>query len=233
MYARSLAPAFVLLSFAAHAQQFTWDRPTLTGNDLNDVTFRPNSTVGYAVGGKGVILKTTSSGASWFPVTSGTTQRLNAIDCVSDTTCRVVGEGGTLRKTTDGGNTWVAEASGTTASLLDIEMLDADTGWIAGQGVVLKTIDAGGSWLPQTLSTSSWVYYAVFPISSSVVYVLSNATAGFGTPYPVFKTTNGGMGWTQQTVGSVALRGDFVDANNGIVVGFGAVRHTTNGGMTW
>ena len=63
-------------------------------------------------------IATTNGGTTWTAQTSGSTQELNAVDCVSTTQCWVVGAGGVILATTNGGTTaWTAQTSGTTQVL--------------------------------------------------------------------------------------------------------------------
>ena len=49
--------------------------------------------------------------------TSGTTNALRGISCLSSTTCWAVGDLGTIIATTNGGTTWPSQNSATTANL--------------------------------------------------------------------------------------------------------------------
>ena len=72
---------------------------------LKDVSFGQTSS-GYAVGDKGVILKTLSGGQNWFTQSSGTTQNLKSVHSTTYSTAWAVGENNTVLKTVDGGTTW-------------------------------------------------------------------------------------------------------------------------------
>jgi photosystem II stability/assembly factor-like uncharacterized protein len=54
--------------------------------------------VGFIVGDKGTLLRTTDGGAHWLAEESGTTENLNAIAPVNDTLVYVAGDAGTVLK---------------------------------------------------------------------------------------------------------------------------------------
>ena len=112
---------------------------------LVDVYF-PSSSVGWAVGTGGVILKyqytltPQTETETWTAQTSGTTENLAAVYFQDSSTGWAAGANGTLLKTTDAGATWTAIATGTTDDLYDIRAYDADNIWVVGSGsrVILK-----------------------------------------------------------------------------------------------
>src|SRR5215211_5668087 len=53
--------------------------------------------------------------ASWSTDSSGTSQNLWGVACVSSSFCKAVGDGGTIRSWT--GTSWTADSSGTTQTL--------------------------------------------------------------------------------------------------------------------
>ena len=69
---------------------------------LNDVTV-PTSNVAFACGDFGSFVKTIDSGTSWFPLPTGTTRKLNAIDFYNERYGFVVGDSGTILYTNNGG----------------------------------------------------------------------------------------------------------------------------------
>ena len=75
---------------------------------LNDVTV-PTSSIAFACGDFGSFVKTIDSGTSWFPLPTGTTRKLNAIDFYDERYGFVVGDSGTILFTSNGGVTSVGE----------------------------------------------------------------------------------------------------------------------------
>jgi photosystem II stability/assembly factor-like uncharacterized protein len=83
---------------------------------LKQITFI-NDTVGFIVGGNGIIMKTTNRGVTWNYKPSGTTQTLLSINFLDGNNAVATGTLGTLIRTTDGGETWTSLSSGTNLSL--------------------------------------------------------------------------------------------------------------------
>jgi photosystem II stability/assembly factor-like uncharacterized protein len=97
--------------------------------------------LGFAVGEKGMILRTTN-GTSW--------TRMTVPSAVVDTTFYgvdfsdtkngwVVGDGGTVLQTANGGTTWTLIDPGTNRNLYDVFFWEVDTGWVVGsQGTIRR-----------------------------------------------------------------------------------------------
>ena len=73
----------------------------------------PSSTVCYAAGVSGTIVKTADGGTTWTPQASGTTADFYAINCPDVAICYAVGPNGVIRTTTNNGSTWLPQTSGT------------------------------------------------------------------------------------------------------------------------
>ncbi len=99
----------------------TWSvcpRPTAYANlMLFGVWFVDNLT-GVAVGDNGAILRTTNGGRNWVRVSSGTANRLLAVQFAGDFGW-AVGEKGTILCSNNKGETWFAQTSGVTADSLN------------------------------------------------------------------------------------------------------------------
>ena len=245
-----------------------WDlQPSPTLAHLNDVTAsHGNINVAWACGAGGTILFTSNGGATWVPQESGTTHDLFGIAFheIGGGPVVAVGAGGTILRTTDQGVTWAPLASGTTETLRSV----SDFGMlIAGDhGTILKGNTLGTIWTPMTSGTTSDLFsvagsfstYAVGESGTILVYQLSvwsprnsGTTADlFGTPLfgnanylvgdggLVLHSSNGGITWSPQAVGTAAaLRDIQISTNNTTrlyaVGDSGVIVKTTNGGATW
>ena len=101
----------------------------------------------YAVGGGGMILRSTDSGENWTAIPSPVTTALHAIDASGQNNNFMVacGAGGRLIKSTDGGLTWNQQQSPTTADLRAIRALTNNIYFACGtDGIIIRTIDGGG-----------------------------------------------------------------------------------------
>ncbi len=206
-----------------------------TTKNLNSVYFT-DLNIGYVVGDSGIILKTSDGGNQWATIPSGTTNDLKSISFPSTTTGYAVGGNGTILKTFDGGATWAVQTSGTNAQLIFVHFPVQDTGYIAGWNCLLKTTNGGSSWIK---IDSVWYPESVFFIDANIGYTVGDDSwAGWGNI--VRKTVDGGINWTNQTVGFDLLTSlYFIDEMTGYAVGSviagagGSVHKTTDGGITW
>jgi photosystem II stability/assembly factor-like uncharacterized protein len=90
---------------------------------------------------------------------------------------------------------WSERTSGVTTQLTSISAVDANVAWVCGySGVVRRTVNSGTNWvsvtgspIPPTLNLHS-----IFAIDSNIALVAGSGTSSF-----LFRTTNGGVNWTQ------------------------------------
>ena len=142
-------PIFILFSNnSLNAQgKWEWSNPKTTANNLNSVKFI-NSTVGFAVGQLGTVLKTTDGGINWVILSSGTLRNLNSVCFINNNIGIAVGDSGTIIKTTNGGLNWTTQVSGTSVKLNTVCFVDSSLGYVGGNGcVILTTQNAGASWV--------------------------------------------------------------------------------------
>lgn len=103
--------------------------------------------IGFAVGEKGVLLKTANGGSTWTAVSLGTTANMYAVEFVDSKTGYVLGASSTAFKTKDGGSTWTKlTVSDESRNLWDVRFSTADpkVGVIAAHTcVVFRTSSAG------------------------------------------------------------------------------------------
>ena len=170
--------------------------------DLSFVSDR----VGYAVGGYGVVLKTSDSGGTWQLLgNTGTDRWLMAVHFVDEDHGWAVGEEGIVVATADGGCLWqrcvapTADAPfGLRATLRSVHFVNQCEGWVAGnRGTFLRTHDGGGTWQPVDLGLS---YPATDVMHFNVVRFLGEQTGVLaGEPGSVvFRTEDGGHRWHRE-----------------------------------
>ena len=200
-----------------------------TSEDLHD-TYFVNTSLGFAVGDNGVILKTTNGGTNWSSVSSSVTKNLNSIFFSSSLTGYIAGDDSTVLKTTDGGNNWTVKTSGTNAALLNsISFVDDNTGVAVGDnGLIIRTVDGGSNWsvIP---SPTVFILHAVQFTSATIGYVI-------GANGTVLKTTDAGQNWIPENPFTTkSLYGiNFLTDSVGYVTGTnGGVFKTIDGGATW
>jgi photosystem II stability/assembly factor-like uncharacterized protein len=200
---------------------------------------------GWAVGGKGALLKTDDGGRTWQTQRRPTDDSLRDVFFVDADTGWLVCERSIyllrtieeprsyLLRTTDGGATWTRvhiTADDTNTLLARIVFAGRMNGWAFGEEAALyATRDGGATWTRQRVPTRHLLLGGSFLDASRGWLVGANAT--------VLQTSDGGATWTG---GSLNLPGTrfnavaFVDARRGWIVGAGGiVLHTMDSGRTW
>jgi len=216
-----------------------------------------NSAEGWIVAGNGSLLHTTNSGSGWTVVKPSGTDTvsfntdnmgsLSPLCFVNPSTGWVMGTSGqyqnaagaVLFKTTNGGASWSKQSLVGWTLGFGVQFVDANNGWaevVNGNSTaftyaILRTTDGGNQWASVYTSNSALCYPRFVDASNGWAIIVSTGT------YSIVRTTDAGSTWNNQfsdnTPGSVR-RIQFIDANNGWVVGDSAkIFHTTNGGATW
>lgn len=168
-----------------------------------------------------------SPGSGWedqTPIPDG--EALFAVDAVNSDVAWVVGDGGTILKTSDGGESWEIQNSVEGQNLKEVCAVDSSVAWAVGNAgadaVVLNTDDGGATWVSHDVVTDLFrvvpggeyinnVYAdGVAALDADTAWVTVNYYASVPNPfYPPFyiqsvnassiwKTTDGGEGWTLQ-----------------------------------
>jgi photosystem II stability/assembly factor-like uncharacterized protein len=214
----------------------TWSSVT-TGVSDNLFSLSFSGATGLCGGSSQTILKSTNSGSSWSIIQNGFfgggfwgTHMMNA------TTGFVAGENSIfqpmLGKTTDGGTNWDFSPfylNSNEGKLFGVHFFDANNGITAaavweGSGAVSRTTDGGSSW---STSIFGQAFFGIDFPSSTVGYVV-------GMGGGIHKTTNGGLGWTNQTSGTNQTLNDvfFINEFTGFAAGDnGVILKTTDGGV--
>lgn len=171
---------------------------------LNDIDF-PTSSIGFAVGTNGRLLKSVNAGQTWSSLASGTTKELFAVHFMSASTGIVVGDG-LILKTTNGGNSWTTvNYPGVTFS--DIHFINANVGMVSGSGGLLKTTNGGDSWtqIPGSLGG------ALYLVNQDTIF-----TGGYG----IYESVNGGNYFLPQpSANGIVNELDFFNGTIGYAVG--------------
>ena len=212
----------------------TWTPLTSgTPQNLYSIVFTDVST-GYCVGDLGVALKTIDGGATWTTMTVGTGVSLRYVYFIDALNGFITGAGGLILKTTDGGTTWNTLTTGTSVTLNSLFFTSSTVGYAVGaSGTIIRTNTAGASWVPLTSGVAGSLNVAYF---TSLTNGIVSGDGGV-----IDRTTTSGASWATVASGTTdQLVGiDFVDANNGWMVGgsiplnTGNILNTTNGGATW
>jgi photosystem II stability/assembly factor-like uncharacterized protein len=210
---------------------FAWANPTPQGNALWGAAFE-DASAGYAVGERGVILRTTDGGATWsdrtrwadFPTDLYDAAVLGAGDVLA------VGDAPGIYRSTDAGDSFTPVTNPSTSRLHNIHRLDAATLTVVGDaGAVIRSTDNGATWsaLP---APGAFALRDQYWSSAADGYVCGDARAR--------RTTNAGATWT--TLPGVTENGiqvftdvRFLDPMNGWLFEHFDTFRTTDGGASW
>jgi len=210
------------------------DGPTSTPNFYK--AFFLNANTGWMLKNN-YILRTTNGGIS-FDSTNTVYTFLWDIFFKDASTGVLCGNGSRILKSTDGGAIWneivIPIHNFGRPDFYRLSFV-GNTGWVVAQGssfglgkLVYRTTDFGSSW-----DTIGRVLYPIGEENYSVFFSSLNTGYCGGTGGYIFKTTNGGFNWIQQSVPINGYRGDFYftnDTNGWVVGGGGYILNTTNGG---
>ncbi|PIQ25140.1 MAG: hypothetical protein COW63_19195 [Bacteroidetes bacterium CG18_big_fil_WC_8_21_14_2_50_41_14] len=208
---------------------------------LEDVFFI-NHSIGWAVGERNTILKTTDGGESWniMQYSFGSDMRFYSVRFYNELTGFVVGgrsydSYGILLKTNDGGETWVDVSPQPSYALTSVTFIDTLTGWICGQGgtagqpaELYKTTDGGQTWIKK--QTENYTRF------NDIHFVDQDTGMILDANNRVFTTLNGGISWDYTyTSGAWDLKSlSFWDNNGCYSVGYnGRIVKSSDGGLTW
>ena len=255
---------FIFFSaFELHAQQgWFWQNPLPVGDGLGAVRF-VSATEGWIPTDGGQLLHTTNAGTTWSvqspsPGTvigflSGAGPNISFLNASTGWVIGTLGgfekvSGAALYKTTNGGAAWLQQNVGAGDFGLAVQFFDANNGWaVTGNGEppnlsgsILHSTDGGTNWSSQYTTSAYKVIVSIsFADANNGWAVVDSFSSSndAGSPSAIIHTSNGGATWTIQlndtSAGALGAI-QFVDANNGWVVGDSAkILHTTNGGTNW
>ncbi len=205
--------------------------------------FDINGTKMIIAGNYGKMNISTNSGANW-STASYNVAEANMVDIYGQNgSGRVVAIGsltgivGSTMYSTNGGTNWSTTPYIAPNVLSDLNMINASTGYFCGRfGIFAKTTNGGAAW--DSISASVlWPYFCngVDFVNENTGWVVGGVP-GAGGNTKIFKTTNGGANFTEQTSaysGPIAVRVKMLNANTGWIVGTNQVQKTTDGGITW
>ncbi|HZW39176.1 MAG TPA: T9SS type A sorting domain-containing protein [Ignavibacteriaceae bacterium] len=171
---------------------------------------------------------------SWTSQVSGTTNTLRHVHFIDANTGWANGSGGILLKTTNGGTNWFTQSSGGNLTV-GCYFINSSTGWIAGDDGVYKTTDGGATLNLQSGPNSTT---KVFFLNQNIGWAVGGVDGTTPVAGYIFKTTNGGNTWTEQTNNTTWSRFygvQFVNENTGWVYteSNNLLLKTTNGGNDW
>lgn len=199
-----------------------WFQQFETNTTIEKVTITDSLYV-WAAAFNGKVFRTTNGGLSWdsIIVNSG----LNDIDFLNRDTGWACGIG--VFKTTNQGNTWVQQLLGVSESE-SISFIDINTGWLIDLAFynIYSTTNSGTNW--------NLIYTLPGCVNAHDIF-FTNQNSGWasGDCGTLFSTTNGGLNWFQQLIGTSTFRKALFfnnDSTGWTVGGGGIILKTTTGG---
>ncbi len=227
----------LILNIALRAQNYvdyTWQYPQYGGHSINEVKWIADQTF-IAVGDQGMLLMTYDNGATWEIKQIKTLRNFKGIWVKNQQEILVLGSydnsGTELYKTTDGGANWTLDYENNAIGANDIHFPTDSVGYIVGNiGKVLKTTDAGTTWLDFSTTSITGSLQTVWFTSPDTGF------AGRTTTFGMYKTTNGGLTWSQNFGYNLTncYTIHFLNDTLGYAGGFNnRIYKTTDGGNLW
>ena len=109
-----------------------------------------STTAGWAVGGRGTVIRTENGGSRWESQRGLSDKHLWGVYFVDPQHGWIVGEEGEILHTQDGGNRWIRQKSPVEQPLFAVHFANLTHGWIVGtNGLILHTADSGMTWTRQ------------------------------------------------------------------------------------
>ncbi|HZW38292.1 MAG TPA: YCF48-related protein [Ignavibacteriaceae bacterium] len=205
-----------------------------TATDYKCVSFF-NNNIGFAAGSKGRVAKTTDGGATWTPsMNLGNTTQVWKVTCNNNGVVIASADKGTVYRSTDWGSTWTTTGSfpSTTITFYSVQFASENVVYLSGSsGYFYKSTDAGATWATMGRRTEALTSLKGFSMSPDNVTGYAVGNTG-----KIFKTTDGGLSYFQQTSPFTATIYEVVTVDPQTVFAScqdGVVLRTTNGGATW
>jgi len=198
------------------------------GMGLFDIDFVNNNT-GY-ICGSGCILKTTNKGINWIGQDPGIAVEFRSIFFLDENTGYSGGKYGNLIKTTNGGVNWISLNSGSTQIIFSIYFVNQITGYLLTCNSILKTTNAGNSWFENLTGIVDCLEGGIEFSDENTGYAVGGQQANYSL---VYKTTNGGINWNQQTcdVKRQLYSLSIINSDTVFAAGWnGSILRTINGG---
>jgi photosystem II stability/assembly factor-like uncharacterized protein len=207
-----------------------WQQVSSNTKKVHDIHFY-DASLGFAVCDDGIILRTTDGGMSWTSYDTGDELYFDAV-CFPTAEIGYVCGYHSFYKTVNGGDSWfeIEVVDEYNEHFFDCAFKTINHGYLVTfDGKIFVTEDGGASWMnvsPDPLPS----YMTVAILDSGSVFV--GTERGM-----IYKTSDNGDNWavvTESITNSRLASIDFINPNEGIVVGYdGVVLKTTTAGFEW
>jgi photosystem II stability/assembly factor-like uncharacterized protein len=224
-----------------------WTQQILSSTDHFYNVYFTDANSGYITGYNsdgGIIYKTINGGNTWIKqFTDSSGMWLKGIYFKDINNGYVTGSWGSVFKTNNGGTDWIDQPSGWGQYFSSIQFTSANTAYVVGgshsgggEMVIFQTTNDCNSWTKQfSYPNSFWGGLR------DIYFVDANTGFAVGDSGYVIKTSDGGINWTSQNLGTACGLTSifFTDVNNGYIVGGSFNPHnsiilkTTDAGANW
>ena len=199
-----------------------------------------NENTGLIIGHNGVILKTINGGQSWQYQVIDKSALLRSLNIIDEENIWISGENGLVFYTSDGGKIWQKKEIGTSNDFASVHFFDDSSGVLCGYtteysngikyniaGKIMTTDDGGTTWNTVIADTINPLNMMRFSASG-----YGWAVGNHGT---IIKIEQNGSKITLQSrsVNNICYAIDFADNQNGWIVGYQNILHTSDGGDSW
>lgn len=227
------------------AIEVTWSSIGPTGGAVNDLAIHPTTPSTMYAGTEGGVFKSTDSGATWSPATSGITDPTVQHVAIDPTTPDTLyaGTNGGVFKSINGGATWGESEEGLPNRIVRKIAIDpnAPSTLYAGTwgGGLFKSTDSGANWSqiatdkPEFAAGQIYVLTTVATTPTSIYLGIGEGDAG------MYKSTDGGATWakinnglTNTRMRTMAVHPSNTDALYVGTAGNGVFK-STDGGANW
>jgi photosystem II stability/assembly factor-like uncharacterized protein len=214
------------------------DRQSGVTQNLNALTGLriPDSTIAYAVGDEGVILRSSNRGVNWSIIRTPNQNQpnLNGVGVeppgTGFTNIIAVGNSGTVLKSSNNGGSWswINVSINTTRKLNSVAGSGLLLTVVGDSGAIYRTLDGGANWENRSISSSVSL--------KKITSISYDRFVAVGTNGSIYRSSDYGYTWGLRSSGTTRTFRDvyFSGIDSGACAGdFGTIRLTTNGGLTW
>ncbi|HLF15371.1 MAG TPA: T9SS type A sorting domain-containing protein [Bacteroidota bacterium] len=214
----------------------TWVEQLNVGNSFGPyLTFTDiephDSLLCWAITSGSRVFRTTDGGNNWDNVSY--VPWLRKINSVNGSLLYGAGNNGVLYRSGDGGLNWTSLSRGSTIELSDLSIVNDSVLVASGGDYLLKSTDGGNLWSEVDVALPVGLFWI------NTVWFTDNLNGWIGCSYGggsggIYRTTNGGLNWVNQT-GTVDGANGIFFLNNviGWFVSGGYIYRTTDSGSTW
>lgn len=181
--------------------------------------------------GLSVVLHSSSVSAQWIGQVSNTSNNLQDVHFVNNSTGFICGSFGTVLRT-DNGSNWIDDTIGT-AGLMAVWAVDPDTVYTA-RSSLYKSIDGGISWIDiGGFGSTIWSIFDIEFITARTGCIIKKSN--------IYRTDDYGNSWVSVLAATSIKELRFLDDSVGFAFGggsnpplfWGELFRTTDGGITW